>query len=60
MPDQKIDGLALNGQAAQKTLERIRQFDHATPCIYFPTHDPGSGNRFAPKTIVEFESKDAG
>jgi glyoxylase-like metal-dependent hydrolase (beta-lactamase superfamily II) len=60
MLEQKIDGLALNGQEAKKTLQRIRQFAQSTPCIYLPTHDPESGNRLAAKKIVEFESKSAG
>ena len=60
MLEQKIDGLALNGQEAKKTLQRIRQFAQSIPCIYLPTHDPESGNRLAAKKIVEFESKGAG
>lgn len=60
MVNQKIDGLALNGQEAKNTLKRIREFAHSTPCIYLPTHDPGSANRLATKKIVAFESKSAG
>jgi N-acyl homoserine lactone hydrolase len=60
MLDQRIDGIALNGQEAKKTLERIQQFAHSTPCIYLPTHDPESGNRLAAKEIVAFESKSTG
>ncbi|HEX5941088.1 MAG TPA: N-acyl homoserine lactonase family protein [Anaerolineales bacterium] len=60
MVDQKIDGLALNGQEAKKTLERIREFAQSTPCVYLPTHDPESGHRLAAKKIVKFESKNAG
>lgn len=60
MVEQKIDGLALNGQEAQKTLRRIREFAQSGPCIYLPTHDPESGNRLAAKKTVEFESKSAG
>lgn len=60
MLDQKIDGLALNSQEAQKTLKRIREFARATPCIYLPTHDPESGTRLVTKKTVDFESKSAG
>ena len=59
MLDQKIDGIALNGKEARKTLERIQQFAHSTPCIYLPTHDPESGNRLAAKKIVAVDSKGA-
>lgn len=59
MLDQKIDGIALNGQEAKKTLGRIQQFAHSTPCIYLPTHDPESGKRLAAKKIVAVDSKGA-
>lgn len=59
MLDQKIDGIALNGQEAKKTLQRIQQFVHSTPCIYLPTHDSESGNRLAAKKIVAFDRKGA-
>jgi glyoxylase-like metal-dependent hydrolase (beta-lactamase superfamily II) len=60
MLDQQIDGIALNGREAKKTLERIRQFARSTPCIYLPTHDPRSGARLAAKKIVAFDRRDAG
>lgn len=56
----KIDGLTLNSREAQKTLNRIREFAHATPCIYLPTHDPESGTRLAAKKTVDVESMSAG
>jgi len=59
MLDQTIDGVALNGQEAKQTLERIREFAHATPCIYLPTHDPESGHRLAMKKVVSMETKHA-
>ena len=59
MVDQKIDGLALNGQEAKKTLGRIQQFAHSRPCIYLPTHDPESEDRLTTKKVVDFESKSA-
>jgi N-acyl homoserine lactone hydrolase len=57
MLDQKIDGIALNGGEAKKTLKRIQQFAHSTPCIYLPTHDSQSGDRLAAKMIVAFDGK---
>ena len=57
MVDQKIDGLALNGQEAKKTLQRIQQFAGSTPCIYLPTHDPESGDRLTTKKVVSVESR---
>jgi N-acyl homoserine lactone hydrolase len=59
MLDEKIDGIALNGQEAKRTLERIQQFARSTPCIYLPTHDPESGNRLNTKKIVMFDRKGA-
>ena len=60
MLDRKIDGLALNSQEAHKTLKRIQEFAHATPCIYLPTHDPESGTRLAAKKTVDVVSQSAG
>jgi glyoxylase-like metal-dependent hydrolase (beta-lactamase superfamily II) len=60
MVDQKIDGLALNSQEAERNLQRIREFARATPCIYLPTHDLEAGNRLATQKVVAFESKSAG
>jgi glyoxylase-like metal-dependent hydrolase (beta-lactamase superfamily II) len=57
MLDRKIDGIALNGQEAKKTIERIQQFSQATPCIYLPTHDAESGNRLSTNQIVAFDRK---
>jgi N-acyl homoserine lactone hydrolase len=59
MVEQKIDGIALNGQEAKRTLKQIQQFAHSTPCIYLPTHDPESRNRLDIKKIVTFDSKGA-
>jgi glyoxylase-like metal-dependent hydrolase (beta-lactamase superfamily II) len=59
MLDQKIDGIAVDSQAAKKTLQRIRQFAYSTPCIYLPTHDPDAENRLLTKKVVAFETKSA-
>ena len=60
MVDQKIDGLALNGQEAKKTLQRIQQFAGSTPCIYLPTHDLEAGDRLTTKKVVAVESRNTG
>ena len=60
MLDQRIDGIALNGREAKRTLERIQQFARSTPCIYLPTHDPEAGSRLAAKMIVAVDSMGAG
>lgn len=60
MLDRKIDGIALNGQEATRTLTRIQKFARSTPCIYLPTHDPEACNRLAAKMIVAADSVDAG
>jgi len=54
MLDQQIDGLALNAQAAQQTLQRILQLVQAKPTVYLPTHDPKSGDRLVSKSAVTF------
>lgn len=60
MLDRKIDGIALNGQEATRTLASIQKFARSTACIYLPTHDPDAGNRLATKMIVAADSVDAG
>jgi N-acyl homoserine lactone hydrolase len=52
MVDQQIDGVALDAQSAQRTLQRIRQLAEQSPLIYLPSHDPDGVSRLQNKLTV--------
>jgi len=52
MLDQVVDGVSLDNQVAQQTLQRTLSYARQTPTIYLPSHDPDSAERLAAGRVV--------
>jgi N-acyl homoserine lactone hydrolase len=48
----KVDGVSPNAATSRGTLAAINGFAAEQPTVYLPTHDPGSGMRFAERSAV--------
>jgi len=48
----KVDGVSMDRQSAQRTLERIQQFCRQTPTVYLPSHDPDTPDRLANQQVA--------
>ena len=47
-----VDGVAPDGQAARRTLTRIRELAGERPLVYLPSHDPASAGRLTRRIPV--------
>jgi glyoxylase-like metal-dependent hydrolase (beta-lactamase superfamily II) len=52
MLDQVVDGVSLDNQIAQQTLQRTLNYARQTPTIYLPSHDPDSAERLTTGGVV--------
>jgi len=52
MLDQMVDGVSLDNQIAQQTLQRTLNYARQTPTIYLPSHDPDSVERLKTGRVV--------
>ena len=52
MLDGRVDGVSPNERTSSLTLKAIRNFAHAHPTVYLPTHDPQSGTRLGKRRLV--------
>jgi glyoxylase-like metal-dependent hydrolase (beta-lactamase superfamily II) len=50
--DQVVDGVSLDNQIAQQTLQRTLNYARQTPTIYLPSHDPDSTERLTTGGVV--------
>jgi N-acyl homoserine lactone hydrolase len=48
----KADGVSMDRQSAQRTLERIQEFCRRTPTVYLPSHDPDTPDRLANQQVA--------
>ena len=48
----KADGVSMDRQSAQRTLERIQEFCRRTPTVYLPSHDPDTPDRLTNQQVA--------